>query len=77
MLQTVLISFFSKGRIIFFSFANDEMYEVAYVSTGQEALVNHVFENMKEEDTADPSCQHLLHEVYYKHDTLHRILHFR
>lgn len=32
-------------------FANDEMYEVAYVSTGQEALVNHVFENMKEEDT--------------------------
>ncbi|WP_334290761.1 hypothetical protein [Marvinbryantia formatexigens] len=53
------------------------MYEVAYVSTGQEALVNHVFENMKEEDTADPSCQHLLHEVYYKHDTLHRILHFR
>ena len=27
------------------------MYEVAYVSTGQEALVNHVFENMKEEDT--------------------------
>lgn len=32
-------------------FSNDETYEVIYVGTGQEALINHIFENLKEQDT--------------------------